>query len=498
MILGNWIILILSSLILIGIGFWTQLKIKKGSSEGFLLGAKSIGAFVGAGTLMATGYSGWGFIGSPGTTYAYGAIEIFANFFFAPAITFGTLFFAGFMKKKAEEAGGFTVPEYIAKTHNGNKTQKRIVHGLGGIATFVFLSVYIIGQIRAIGLVASQWLGVSEHLASIILMIVIIIFTVQGGLLAVAITDTIMCIGMLVASIIVYLTIIKDVSMTEIINSVGAIKPEFINPTTSNPYGEGKYKVFLVFIYAFLFTTTLPYMSVRFLSFKDKINIPVMALIMAPMGIILSLVPIVGLYMFYKNPNLPNPDSAMPVFLTSYLPPAIGGMIILFILFAMLSTISSVLQALASSLSHDLFVAFTDKAEKSSTVINRIGVVFTGVWGLVLTYIAPQGMLNQIAYIGTGGLIAMFVGPIMMKPFIQANITACLLSMITGLVTSTLFILKLNVGWVEAPIYAGLCACFVYVVSALLIKEKSEEKESDEEKTNIENCISSVAAEDVD
>ena len=72
----NWIILIISSIALISIGYWSQLKIKENASEGFLLGAKSIGAFVGAGTLMATGYSGWGFIGSPGTTYAYGAIEI--------------------------------------------------------------------------------------------------------------------------------------------------------------------------------------------------------------------------------------------------------------------------------------------------------------------------------------------------------------------------------------------------------------------------------------
>ena len=469
---ANWIILILSSLALIGVGFWSQMKIKKGdaggSSEGFLLGAKSIGAFVGAGTLMATGYSGWGFIGSPGTAYAYGAIEVFANFFFAPAITFGTLFFAGFMRKRAEESGGFTVPEYISSTHRGPEGQKRIVHGLGGLATFVFLSVYIIGQIRAVGLVASQWLGIPEHTASIILMIVIIIFTVQGGLLAVAVTDTIMCMGMIIASLIVYFTIVKDIPLLELIQKVGEMKPEFTNPETSVPYGEAKYSVFLVFIYAFLFTTTLPYMSVRFLSFKDNVNIPLMALIMAPIGIILSLIPITGLYMFYKQPGLANPDSAMPVFLTTYLPPAIAGLIILFILFAMLSTISSVLQALASALSHDLVVSISGNPEKSSPLINRFGVIFTGVWGVILTYLAPQGMLNQIAYIGTGGLIAMFVGPIMMRPIVKANITAALLSMLVGLITSTIFILKLNVGWVEAPILAGLLGSIVYLVAGFV------------------------------
>ena len=256
----NWIIFIVASLILLSVGFWSQLRIKKdkSASQGFLLGAKSIGAFIGAGTLMATGFSGWGFIGSPGTTYAYGTIEIFANSFFGIAITFGTLFFAGFMKRRAEESGGFTVPEYISTTHRGDIIQKRIVHGFGGLATFVFLSVFSIGQVRAVGLVASQWLGISEQLSSLLLMIVIIIFTVQGGLLAVAITDTIMCMGMVIASLIVIFTIVKNISILELIQKVGEIKPEFINPETSTLYGQAKYSCFLVSIYAFLFTTTLP------------------------------------------------------------------------------------------------------------------------------------------------------------------------------------------------------------------------------------------------
>ena len=462
----NWIIFIVASLILLSVGFYSQLRIKKdkSASQGFLLGAKSIGAFVGAGTLMATGFSGWGFIGSPGTTYAYGTIEIFANFLFGFNICLATLFFAGFMKRRAAESGGFTVPEYIASIHRGDAIQKRIVHGFGGLATFVFLSVFSIGQVRAVGLVASQWLGISQEVSSLLLMIVIIIFTVQGGLLAVAITDTIMCMGMIVASLIVFFTIIKDISIMELLQKVGEIKPEFINPESSVPYGQGKYSVFLVYFYTFLFTTTLPYMSVRFLSFKDNINIPLMALIMAPIGIILSLVPIAGLYMFYKQPGLANPDSAMPVFLTTYLHPAIGGMIILFILFAMLSTISSVLQALAAALSHDLVVSITGEHKKSSSLVNRIGVVITGILCIVLTYLAPQGMLNQIAYIGTGGLISMFVGPIIMRTIVKANITAALSSMVVGFVLSTIFILKFKVGWVEAPIISGLCGSIVYLV----------------------------------
>ncbi|OLS02404.1 sodium:solute symporter family protein [Tissierella creatinophila] len=462
----NWIIFIAASIGLIAVGALSGKKIQSAQKDGdgFLLGAKQIGAFVGAGTLMATGYSGWGFIGSPGTAYAYGTIEMLANFFFAPGIVFGTLLFAGFMAKQADKSGGLTVPEYLAVTHRGTDKQKRLVHFVAGTATFIFLSVYIIGQIRAVGLVASEWLGVSEAIGSLLLMLVVVIFTMQGGLLAVAITDTIMCMGMLIASGIIYITIVKDIPLMDLISQVGKIKPEFLNPTTSAPYGGGKYSIFLVFVYALLFTTTLPYMSVRFLSFKEDIKIHSLALIMAPMGVILSVIPLAGIYMYYKNPALANPDSAMPVFLNTFLPPALAGMITLFILFAMLSTISSVLQALASSLSYDMLVSISGKQSDKGDLYNRIGVLVTAVWAIFLTFAAPQGMLNQIAYIGTGGLISAFVGPIIMRVFVEADLKTCLASMLTGFTINVILVFWLKIGWVEAPIIAGGAGALVYVV----------------------------------
>ena len=466
-VIFNWIVFIIASAGLIGVGVWSKNKIQKQTAEGgegFLLGGKQIGAFVGAGTLMATGYSGWGFIGSPGTAYAFGSIEVLANFFFAPAIVFGTLVFANFMRKNAEKSGGLTVPEYLSTTHKGTDMQRRMVHFIAGLATFVFLSVYMVGQIRAVGLVASEWLQIPEIYASVVLLLVVTVFTMQGGLLAVALTDTIMCIGMIIASIIVFGVIIKDVSLGEMISTVGKINTELINPTSSAPYGNSKYSVFLVFIYALLFTTTLPYMSVRFLSLKKDIKVHEMALYMAPMGIILSLIPFVGMYMLYKNPMLANPDSAMPVFLKTYLPPAVGGIITLFILFAMLSTISSVLQALASSLSYDMLVSLSNGDSKPNDKINRIIVMFTALMGLFLTFVAPQGMLNQVAYIGTGGLISMFVGPTIMRTLVTADLRTCLASMATGFAANLLLVLKFNVGWVEAPILAGMAGSAVYLI----------------------------------
>ena len=93
-VLYRWGVFAVASAILIAVGWWTNVSLKKKAAiahlsgddeKAFLLGSNEMGPFVAAGTLMATGYSGWGFIGSPGTAYAYGTIEVLANFFFAPA-----------------------------------------------------------------------------------------------------------------------------------------------------------------------------------------------------------------------------------------------------------------------------------------------------------------------------------------------------------------------------------------------------------------------------
>ncbi|NLM06542.1 MAG: sodium:solute symporter family protein, partial [Tissierellia bacterium] len=308
------------------------------------------------------------------------------------------------------------------------------------------------------------------------LMLLVTIFTMQGGLLAVAITDTIMCIGMVIAALFVYVVIIKDISTSQLLLELGKINQEIINPTSSEPYGKSIGSVYLVFIYALLFTTTLPYMSIRFLSFKDDIKLYKLAFYMVPIGIILSLIPMVGLYIRYKEPGLEVPDRAMAIFLSEYVHPAAGGLITLFILFAMLSTISSVLQSLASALSYDMYVSFFNKEPKNADFLNRISVTVITVWTMILTYLAPRGMLNQIAYIGTGGLISMFVGPTIIKAFVDANAKVCFWSMLTGFFVNIILVFNFDIGWVEAPILAGLAGSIVYFVLGYVLNGMSFKK----------------------
>lgn len=471
----NWAIFIITCLAMVGIGFWSSKKVGEDEGdEGFLLGGGNVGPFMGAAALVATGYSGWGFIGAPGTAYAYGTIEILANFLYGPAICFGTLWFADYLRKQAASRGGVTIPEYLSNVHHGEEGWKRAVHFIAGFSTLVFLMIYVVGQIKALGYSGSVWLGISEELASTLLMGIIVLIAIQGGRLGVAASNMVMAVGMVIAAIIVCAYVFLDIPFGELLTRLGEIDPQYLNPINSIPYGNSKYSVFLVFVYALLFTTCLPYMSSQFLTFSEDTKSSQVALIAAPMCAVLSFIPFVGIYMAVNHTGeLANPDLAMPLFLDTYVNPYLGGIVTLFIIFAMLSTVSAVVQTMASALSYDMRKSLKVKEPKNSETVNRVAILIIGIIAIILTYLGPSGMLNAFSYLGTGGLITILFAPTICNILVKANAKVCFMSMLIGFISIVVLNLFTQVGWVEAPIIGALVSGVVYIIFGNMANGKS-------------------------
>ncbi|GAA3526868.1 sodium:solute symporter family protein [Zobellella aerophila] len=466
----NWTLLLGSFGILILIGYLSSRVIKDSDAAGFLVAGRSLGPFVGAGTIVATGFSGWGFMGSPGVAYEFGSIEVLGNFFFAPAMVIAVLYFANFLRKRADELGSCTIPEYVAQVH-GEGLMARWVKGVAAVITIVLLLVFLTSQIKAVGLLGASWLGISLNDSALLMISVIILYTMLGGLAAVAWTDTLMVSGMGIGALVMMVQIFTDISPLELIDRLNAIDPELLNPTTSAPYGESKGSVFLVLPYAFLFTAVLPYMAVRFLAFKPTVKMHQVAIWVAPMGCLLSLVPIVGMYVRVAHPELAQADQAMPAYLSTFLHPALAGVITLFILFAMKSTANSLLHTVSSAASHDLRTAlFPDSKASNSRIlwINRSWVAILGLVGFLMMLYAPPFMLSWLGILGSGTLLAVMIGPVFISSFWRGNSYGALAAMLTGLVTSGSFLLFTQVGWVEGPLYGCLASSVVYVAVSKL------------------------------
>jgi len=465
----NWVLLLAVCCEMIWLGIKSSRVASSDDESGFLLAGRSLGPFVSACTIVATGYSGWCFVGSPGVTYHYGAIELLANFFFAPAIAFAVMFFAGAMRKRAAQVGSLTVPEYVARHHAVGKLGK-LIQGVAAIITILLLMVFLTSQIKAVGMLTAQWLGIPINWAAFVIISMIIVYTTFGGLQAVAWTDTVMICGMMFATVVVCFQMFTDISPSELVSQLNAIDPKLLNPVDSTPYGGFKSASYLILPYAFMFAAVLPYMAVRFISMRPGIKLHSVGLMSAVFAIILSMIPAVGLYMKVKVPGLEVADNAMPQYLNTFLHPALAGIITICILFAMKSTADSLLHTVSSAVSYDIRNAFFSHREFTShqkLKINRICVVTLGFTGFLMMLFAPPFFLNFMGILGTGTLQSVLIGPILVGTFWKGNGVGALASMVLGGVTTGSLLLGTDLGWVVAPITGDIVGIVTYFVVSM-------------------------------
>lgn len=468
----NWGLMIVTFAVMIGIGALSSRKVSDSDEGGFLLAGRTLGPFVGASTIVATGFSGWGFMGSPGVAYEYGAIEVLGNFFFAPAMMIAVLFFANSMRKRALKMGSNTIPEYIAQIHGGGDGG-RLLQGVAAFITIVLLMVFMVSQIKAVGMLGASWLGIDMTTSAWLMVSIIIIYTMWGGLAAVAWTDTVMVCGMVLGALVITGQMFFSVDLGEWVSKLNEINPSLLNPETAAPYGENKVSVFYVLPYAFLFAAVLPYMAVRFLAFRADVRMHQVGIYVAVMGGLLSLIPIVGLYMRVYGPALAEADQAMPMYLQTFMHPAVQGVITLFIIFAMKSTANSMLHTVASATSHDLRLALFRDAQHDSPralAINRVAVVGLGLLGLLMMMYAPPFMLSWLGILGSGTLLAAMIGPVFISTFWQGNVVGALTAMVVGFVTSAGLLTLTDLGWVEGPLIGCLASSACYVCVSLLTR----------------------------
>lgn len=127
----------------------------------------------------------------------------------------------------------------------------------------------------------------------------------------------------------------------------------------------------------------------------------------------------VGLYAFYEGRSFAVPDEIFPLFIVEGLPPGLSGLIVAGIMAAMMSTVSSSLNSLASSTTHDLYAPLSARADDEVHLM-RVGRVFTVAWAFILIggallfqFVRPGTPIVvialQIASFTYGGLLGGFL-----------------------------------------------------------------------------------------
>lgn len=493
-------ILVIYLAIMVGIGFYC--KKKTSSVSDFVLGGRNVGGWFTAfayGTSYFSAVVFIGYAGQFGWNYGVSATWIgIGNALIGSLLAWIVLGRRTRIMSKSLNAS--TMPEFFEKRFS-SKSLKIVA----AIIVFIFLIPYTASVYNGLSRLFGMAFNISYASCIIGMAILTAIYVILGGYKATAINDFIQGIIMLIGIVLVVMcTLNGSGGFTQALKSLGEIEINGKTNQLNSLFGPDPINLIGVVILTSLGTWGLPQMVQKFYAIKDDASIKRGTII----STLFALVVAGGSYFmggFGRNyvatgadgkPVDMAFDQIVPTILQSALPDVLIGIVVVLVLSASMSTLSSLVLTSSSTLTIDLIKPFMKKGmnDKKQVLTMRILIAVFLVISVVIA-------LNKNTYITTlmsiswGALAGAFLAPFMYGLFSKKVTKAAVwASFISGVgitvvhmcifslgffpeVTKAAASLKFNMA---SPINAGVVAMvvgliIVPVVSAFT-KVKNKEK----------------------
>ena len=353
--------------------------------ETYFLADRKLGTLVLLGTMVSTNFSAFTVFGTSGAGYRDG-------YAFFPIMGFGTGFMAltfWFLGRRiwrvGRDKGVLTPPELV-----GAQYGSRGLSALFALVMIVFTIPYLALQPMAAGYVLEELVGLPYIYGCVLVTAIICLYTLRGGMRAVAWTDlfqgTVMFVLLLISLILVAN---HNGGLIAANGKALAEWPELF----SRPGGAGKYTFGIWFSYMalwFFCDPMFPQLFQRFFTARGERNLSRIMILYPLVCTVVFFMPIcVGVLGRLSFPDLAGKaaDRILPMVLTQISGDAMAALVMAAGLAALMSTMDSQLLTLSSIFSRDIAAPLRGKQAKSSAG-GRIFVVFLSLAGLALAYSA--------------------------------------------------------------------------------------------------------------
>tara|TARA_B110000263_G_scaffold108649_1_gene94977 strand:- start:5 stop:1432 length:1428 start_codon:yes stop_codon:yes gene_type:complete len=382
------------------------------SPNDFFLANRSLKAWVTAISSTASSESAWAVMGTVGLAYKDGlsALWFFPGCLLGYALNW--FFIAERLREHSHQKGSLTIPDYL-ETHFNDHTHLLRITSV--IIIFACMMAYIAAQFLAIGKTFDAIFDIS-HLVSIPIGGAIVIFyTMMGGFRAVAWTDFIQGLLMVIGLVVLSLTAVIEVGGFAAISQ----KVNSLAPTALTWMGGKTTTVFLGSMIGLLGIGLgypgQPHVITRYMAAKDTNAIKQGTWIAFGWGTLMYssaiLLGICGKVLF---PELSDPEHLYPTAAEHLLPIFLTAFVMTSLLAAIMSTISSQLIVAASAMAHDIYSKIITNALNTSQVltISRLTIFFIGL-GAMLIALNDIDMIFWFVLFAWSGLGASF-GPVIL------------------------------------------------------------------------------------
>lgn len=410
------------------VGLITRKKITDSSS--YMTANRTLGVLVSTGMFAATFLSSSSVVGQVGFLYDTG----WAGFATILGTVISVFIVGRFLVGKIREQGDYgqeTIPDFFE--------QRYYSKGIRGFAALFIAGLYIIFmavETMGIGKTLEALLGWDYSLSVILSSIVIIIYIFCGGLLAVAINDTV-CSFLGIGGVIIttFIVVNKLGGITSMNNQLAEINTDFIYMFK----GEGAlaFTISSAAVWAIGNSSHPAYLGQAYGAKSKKSVMKSLAWSSVIIFLFYLATMFLGIGARIMFTDLPDPDFAFPLLVQEVLPPWGAGILVAAILALVISTTDTVLLTAGAAIGNDFIVKTLGKdvSDKEKLKIIRISIVCVGVLGAILALVQPsQILILQMLNYGAAG--AVFFAPMIFGLYWKrATKEGALASMIGGLIT---------------------------------------------------------------
>jgi len=362
------VIVVLYLIAMLGVGFWTNKKLIKTSTD-YMLGGRSIPMLIVACSLAANNIGGgstnglvnraFGSWGASAAWYILAAsLGLIPMIFFAP---------------KLRNVLAFTIPEVVGRRFG------KAAHVITALLNIVSLFCLTASQILTSGVILSLLVGIDLNLAIILAAGFTIVYTTMGGLWADSITD-------LFQWIIIFIGL--AVAIPYAVGAAGGWDKMMttLPPEKLQPFGTlGFLGILSLFLNYFITFTSGPEMVSRIFSTKNaRASKWALAFAALFMGLFAFVPTIIGLAGFAIDPNMPS-NKVLATVIFTHCPAWVAGAVSAAIIASTMSSADSDMLCASTIVTKDLIPYFKkDIPDKTQIVITRWGNIIIGLGAMCI------------------------------------------------------------------------------------------------------------------
>lgn len=441
-----------------------------GSSDDFYLAGRQLTPFILAAVLSATNVNLYSFVGQAGIAYKEGIQIIWQTWTGNMAMVISGLFVIPIFRRLRIR----TIPEFL---------EKRYSKGVRTFVAFIWILrlTFWLGVVLYTAVIAAQTIsGLTSFTAWVLIFsVVVIIYTILGGMWSVAFTDVIQFVLMLGGALILLPLAMSAVGWFP---GMQANLPEGAL-TLVKETGTYNWKFILaIFLLGIEWACVDQGLLQRAFGAESTRSVAkglvLAGIITTPFALLWNLP---GLAARILYPDLANADSAVPILIANLIPNIVLGLVVVGLLSSQLSTISGNLNGVATIFASDVYENVINRkaTDKDVLKIARIITLLTGIGMVLFAYLVPilGGAVN--AYLTIIAImdmplfvISIIYGLLWKRVNWQGAVTGYILGAISGIIGQFLFKMDFNV---TTFITAGTTLIVTPIIS-LLTREESNEK----------------------